>query len=158
VRKEGGGKRCGSGFSPGGSIRTAHSGNLPCYVGWSEAGRFFFGTTSKLIRELAYRLGKRLDDRKVYYLFPRYMFNDTESGPSFTFKTRHLGDSETIVCRLPRLWSVKTGWFWAQQRGTEQTGRCCAFRPQGGSKCSSAWGLGAISPRMSNAIHVIRQR
>ena len=29
---------------------------------------FFFGTTSKLIRELAYRLGKRLDDRKVYIL------------------------------------------------------------------------------------------
>jgi hypothetical protein len=36
----------------------------------------FFGTTSKLIRELAYRLGKRLDDRKAYHLFPRYMFND----------------------------------------------------------------------------------
>jgi hypothetical protein len=37
---------------------------------------FFFGTTLKLIRELAYRLGKRLDDRKVYHLFPRYTFND----------------------------------------------------------------------------------
>jgi len=28
----------------------------------------FFCTTSKLIRELAYRLGKRLDDRKVHIL------------------------------------------------------------------------------------------
>lgn len=28
-----------------------------------------FGTTSKLIRELAYRLGKRLDDRKGHYHF-----------------------------------------------------------------------------------------
>ena len=61
----------------------------------------------------------------------------TESGPSFTFKTRHLGDSETIASRIPKLWSVKTAWLWAQQRGTEQTGRCCAFRPPRGSKCSS---------------------
>jgi hypothetical protein len=61
----------------------------------------------------------------------------TESGPSFTFKTRHLGDSETVVSRIPRLWSVKTGWFWAQQRETEQTSLCCAFRPPRGSKCSS---------------------
>jgi hypothetical protein len=48
--------------------------SLSCWL--VEAGRIFFGTTSKLIRELAYRLGKRLDDRKVYHLFPRYMFND----------------------------------------------------------------------------------
>jgi hypothetical protein len=61
----------------------------------------------------------------------------TESSPSFTFKTRHLGDSEMMVSRIPRLWSVKTAWFWAQQRETERTGLCCAFRPPRGSKCSS---------------------
>jgi hypothetical protein len=38
----------------------------------ADRGRALFsGTTSKLIRELAYRLGKRLDDRKVHHLFPR---------------------------------------------------------------------------------------
>jgi hypothetical protein len=36
------GKRCGSGFSPGDSIRTAHGGNLPCHVGWSRPGTFFW--------------------------------------------------------------------------------------------------------------------
>jgi hypothetical protein len=95
----------------------------------------FFGTTSKLIRELAYR-GKRLNDRRVHHPFPDTCLT-TESGPSFTFKTRHLGDSESIVSRIPRLWSVKTAWIWAQQRGTEQIGRYCAFRPPRGSKCSS---------------------
>jgi hypothetical protein len=37
----------------------------------------------------------------------------TESGPSFTFNTRYLGDLEMIVSRILRLWSVKTAWFWA---------------------------------------------
>jgi hypothetical protein len=135
VIEEEGGKRCGSGFSPGGSITTAHGGNLPCHIGRSRPGAFFC-TISKLIRELAYRLGKRLDDRKVHYPFPDTCLT-TESGPSFTFETRHLGDSETIASRIPRLWRVKNAWFWAQQRGTGQTGRCCAFRPPRGSKCSS---------------------
>ena len=76
----------------------------------------FFCTTSKLIRELAYRLGKRLDDRKVHHPFPDTCLT-TESGPSFTFKTRHLGDSETIVSRILRLWSVKTAWFWLSSGG-----------------------------------------
>jgi len=148
-----------SGFSPGGSIRTAHGGNLPCHVGWSRPGAIFC-TTSKLIQELPYRLGKRLDDRCL----------TTESSPSFTFKTRHLGDSETIVSRIPRLWSVITAWFWAQQRETKRTGLCCAFRPPRGSKCSSHSVpfsvMGScghqpteptpISPRISNAIHVKR--
>jgi hypothetical protein len=43
-------KRCGSGFSPGGSIRTTHGGNPPRHVSWSRPGSFFC-TTSKLIRE-----------------------------------------------------------------------------------------------------------
>jgi hypothetical protein len=137
VRKEGGGEEVRERFLSRWFYQDCAwwQSSLSCWL--VEAGRIFFGTTSKLIRELAYRLGKRLDDRKVYHLFPRYMFNDTESGPSFTFKTRHLGDSETIVSRIPRLWSVKAGWLGAQQRGTEQTGRCCAFRPPRGSKCSS---------------------
>jgi hypothetical protein len=94
----------------------------------------------------------------------------TESSPSFTFKTRHLGDSEMMVSRIPRLWSVKTAWFWAQQRETERTGLCCAFRPPRGSKCSSHSVpfsvMGScghqpteptpISPCISNAIHVKR--
>jgi hypothetical protein len=41
VRKEGGGKRCRSGFSLGGSIRTAYSSNLPCYISWLRLGIFF---------------------------------------------------------------------------------------------------------------------
>ena len=65
--------------------------------------------------------------------------------------------SETIVSRIPRLWNVKTGWFWAQQRGTKQTGRCYAFRPPE-DRNAPRMGLAATSPRVSNAIHVIRQR
>jgi hypothetical protein len=74
VIEEEGGKRCRSGFSLGGFITTT----------------------------LAYRFGKRLDNRKVYYPFSD-IYLTTESGPSFTFETRHLGDSETIANRILRL-------------------------------------------------------
>ena len=77
---------------------------------WLVEARRFFCTTSRLIRELAYQSGKRLDDRKVHYPFLDTCLT-TESGPSFTFKTRHLGGSETIVKRIPRLWSVKLPGF-----------------------------------------------
>jgi hypothetical protein len=43
---------------------------------------------------------------------PRDVFNN-QPGSSFTFKTRRLGDSETIASRILRLWSVGTAWFWA---------------------------------------------
>jgi hypothetical protein len=69
---------------------------------WLVEARCNFCTTSNLIRELAYRLGKSLDDRKIHHHFMDTCLT-TESGPSFMFKMRHLGDSETIVSR-----SVKT--------------------------------------------------
>jgi hypothetical protein len=58
-------------------------------------------------------IGEEARRSKVHYPFLNpYLTN--ESGPSFTFKTRHLGDSETIASRIPKLWSVKTAWLWAQ--------------------------------------------
>jgi hypothetical protein len=62
----------------------------------------FFCTISRLIRELVYRLEKRLDDRKAHYPFPRYTFI-TEPGPLLIFKTRPLGNLETIISRILRL-------------------------------------------------------
>ena len=50
---------------------------------------------SILIREEARRL-------KVYYPFLN-LYLITESSPSFIFKTRYLGDSETITSRIPKL-------------------------------------------------------
>ena len=78
---------------------------------------------------------------------------------SFTDKTRHLGDSETIILGIPRLQSVKRAWFYAQQRGTEQTGLCCAFRPPRGSKCSShsvSYGLVTVNPTEPTCIYLSR--
>jgi hypothetical protein len=51
-------------------LSATHGGNVPRHVGWSRPGAISFCTTSKLIRELAYRLGKRLDDGKVHHSFP----------------------------------------------------------------------------------------
>jgi hypothetical protein len=64
VRKEGGRKRCGSGFSP-----VFYQDVRMVAICLMLAGRgraHFFGTISKLIRDW----GKRLDDRKVRHLFP----------------------------------------------------------------------------------------
>jgi hypothetical protein len=69
---------------------------------WLVKARRFFCMISILVRELVYRSGKRLDNRKVYYPFLDICLV-TESGPSFTFKTRHLKISETIIKRIPRL-------------------------------------------------------
>jgi hypothetical protein len=109
------------------------------------------------------RIGERaFTDRKVHNPFPD-TFLTTESGPSFTFKARHLGGSETIASRIPRLWSVKTAWLWVSSEGPDRLAVTVHFgRPE--DRNAPRMGSRGISSRISNNvhikryIHVIRQR